>query len=807
MEKLNITVLYVDNDIDRAEEFLNYFEEKIEAIIYAHNGKEALDKIISNNIDLIITYEKVPILNAYNLLSEIRKFDEFLNAIIITQNCDLKMLKQISKIDILNDYINYPFKNEDLFELIKHNIKKVNFQKDKKETLNLYKQYQNALDLSAIVSKTDTKGIITYVNYKFCQISGYSKEELLGKPHNIVRHPDMPKEVFEDMWRTIKAKMVFHGIIKNLKKDGSSYYVDTTVMPILDNLGNIIEYIAIRFDITELEESIIEAKKANRAKTIFLANMSHEIRTPLNGILGFIKLLKEEELTSKQKQYINIIDTSANTLLHTINEILDMSKIQSGKFDLEFIKFDLFETLNNVQNLFIARANEKNIEFVLDIDNDLPHTIISDEIKLKQVLSNLIGNAIKFTSENGKVKLSAKILDKNEEKVKVKFSVSDTGIGISKEAQNKIFEPFMQAENSTTRKFGGTGLGLAISKEIVKLLGGELKLESEVNKGTTFYFELEFDYSNEIIEKSDEVNFEKEYDGKVLVAEDNIINQQLIEALFDKRKIEIIIVENGKLAVQESEKEKFDIIFLDINMPVMDGIEACKLIKEKKPNIPLIALTANALPGDREKYLSIGFDGYLSKPINMKELDKILDNYLKIKTKIKEKEELTKIDEEKLEENTTKEISKQQMDEIEIEKNNEEVDELEKIKEEEILEVFEEENTQKDDNKNLFNKSKAIERLGIPQELYDKILSNYITKYNKEIEELEKFIFEKDFDNIRLQAHKIKGASSNLSIDGVASVAKEIEDAAEQKIETDYENLLEKLKKYGKELNEYNNNN
>ena len=792
MGKLNITILYVDNDIDRAEEFISYFEEKIESIIYAHNGKVALDKIVSNNVDLVITYEKVPILNAYNLLSEIRKFDEFLNAIIIIQNCDFNLLKQISRIDILNDYISYPFDFDELYKIIEQNIEKVESQKDKKETLNLYKQYQNALDLSAIVSKTDTKGVITYVNHKFCEISGYSKEELLGKPHNIVRHPDMPKEIFEDMWRTIKAKMVFHGIIKNLKKDGSSYYVDTTVMPILDNLGNIIEYIAIRFDITDLEESVIEAKKANRAKTIFLANMSHEIRTPLNGILGFIKLLKEESLSPKQKQYVNIIDTSANTLLHTINEILDMSKIQSGKFELESVKFDLFETLNNVQNLFIARANEKNIEFILDIDNDLPYTVISDEIKLKQVLSNLTGNAIKFTPENGKVKLSAKILDKNDKKVKVKFSVSDTGIGISKEAQNKIFEPFMQAENSTTRKFGGTGLGLAISKEIVKLLGGELKLESEVGKGTTFYFELEFDYSDEIIEKEEEVILKSGYQGKILIAEDNEINQQLIKALFEQREVSINIVENGKLAVEAVGKEKYDLIFLDINMPIMDGMEACKLIKETGLNTPVIALTANALSGDREKYLSIGFDGYLAKPIDIKELDNILDSYLK-KVDVKENEEV-------------KDQEKQVNDKVLLTKGVEdrEIDELEKIDEKEILEVLDE---KKDDDEILFDKSKAIERLGIPQELYNKILYNYIAKFDKEIEELEKFILEKDFDNIRLQSHKIKGASSNLSIDGVASIAKEIENAAEQKLEIDYNSLLEKLKKYGKALNGYSPNN
>jgi len=753
MDRFDITIMYVDNDIDRANKFLDYFKEKIKNVIYAHNGKEALDKYISNNIDLVIAYEKVPILNAYNLLTEIRKFNEFLNAIIIVQNCDFEFLKQISKIDILNDYINYHFDFNDMYKLIKNNIKKIEKQNNKRENLSLYKQYQNALDLSAIVSKTDTKGIITYVNYKFCEISGYSKEELLGKPHNIVRHPDMPKEVFENMWKTIKAKMVFHGIIKNLKKDGSAYYVDTTVMPILDHLGNIKEYIAIRFDVTNLEESIIEAKKANRAKTIFLANMSHEIRTPLNGILGFIKLLKEENLSPKQKQYINVIDNSANTLLHTINEILDMSKIQSGKFELEFIKFDLLETLNSIHNLFIARANEKNINLSLEFDNNIPASIISDEVKLKQVLSNLVGNAIKFTPENGSVKLSIKVLEKNDKKVKIKFIVSDTGIGISKEAQKKIFEPFMQAENSTTRKFGGTGLGLAISKEIVKLLGGELKLESEVNKGTTFYFELEFEYSDEMIKKEDETTLKKEYNGKVLIAEDNEINQQLIKALFNQRNIDSVIVENGKLALEAIENEKFDMIFLDINMPVMDGMEACKLIKEKNLNIPIVALTANALSGDREKYLSIGFDDYLSKPIDIKELDNILDKYL---------------------------IS------VDIENNlTIKNDEIKNIDEEEIL----------------FDKSKAIQRLGIPQELYDKILSNFITKFDKEISELEKFIIEKDFDKIRLQSHKIKGASSNLSIDGVAKIAKEIEDAAEQRLEIDYKGLLEKLKEYEKLLN------
>ena len=372
--------------------------------------------------------------------------------------------------------------------------------KDLNSSNLLLLEYKKAVDASAIVSKSDLIGNIIYVNDTFCEISGYSKEELISKPHNIVRHPDMPKEFFKDLWNTIKAKKVFKGILKNKNKNGEAYYVASTIVPILDDNGDIIEYLSLRYDITELVDAKEKAEIAQKAKSTFLANMSHEIRTPLNAIIGFSDILCESNINIEEKEHAKIISRSAKSLLNIINDVLDISKMENGKFELEEAEFSLFNLTEHITELFSVNIKDKNIKFIYTFDPLLPELILSDSYRIQQVLSNLISNAIKFTPENGKVYFEIKVIEKNDKNVKINFIIKDTGIGISKEQEEFIFKPFSQADSGITRKFGGTGLGLAICNDIVTMLKSKIQIKSELNKGSEFSFIVDFKIGNSIDE-------------------------------------------------------------------------------------------------------------------------------------------------------------------------------------------------------------------------------------------------------------------------------------------------------------------
>ena len=362
--------------------------------------------------------------------------------------------------------------------------------------------------------------------------------------------------------------------------------------------------------------------------------MSHEIRTPLNAILGFVSLLKENHNEEDRIKYINIIDNSSHTLLGIINDILDMSKIESGKLTIDKIDFNPHHDFKSVAELFKAKAQEKNLEFVINIDKDIPNSLYSDSLRLKQIISNLLSNAIKFTASNKKISL-----DINYKDGFLNIGVKDEGIGISKEKQAKIFEPFSQAEGSTTRKFGGTGLGLSISMTLVKLLGGKLQIKSQLGVGSEFYFSIPVAIGKEIYKQSNKKNEQFQLNAHILLVEDNISNQMFMKIILKKMGLTFDISSDGYEAIDKfkqsrtSPSKKYDLILMDENMPIMGGIEATKYILkyEKENNLthtPIIALTANALKGDRERFIKAGMDEYLSKPLDRIKLNEILNKVL-----------------------------------------------------------------------------------------------------------------------------------------------------------------------------------
>jgi signal transduction histidine kinase/CheY-like chemotaxis protein len=365
----------------------------------------------------------------------------------------------------------------------------------------------------------------------------------------------------------------------------------------------------------QIEESRQKAEESLETRKLFLANISHEIRTPISAISGMSGILADTEISETQKQYVKAIQSSSKSLMVIVNDILDMSKLESGKFSAEFIPFDLRAILDPLYTTYLLRTDEKGIAFSVDYPSDMPKWLFGDPTRLGQILNNLISNAIKFT-DKGKVTLKI-TFDKKGKHNEFCFSVTDTGIGIDQEKLKTIFEFFSQEDNTITRRFGGTGLGLAISKSISELLGGEIIVESEKNVGSTFKFCLTMPEASEQL-KNETAIVRTDLKGKnVLIVEDNELNRFLAVTILKKWNANIHIAENGEEAVKAVSSLDIDIVLMDIQMPVMDGVAAAIAIRsELKSNVPIIALTANALESEKEKCWQAGMNEYITKPYN-----------------------------------------------------------------------------------------------------------------------------------------------------------------------------------------------
>lgn len=393
-------------------------------------------------------------------------------------------------------------------------------------------------------------------------------------------------------------------------------------------------HLTLRKTQEELIHSKEMAEAAAKAKAIFLANMSHEIRTPMNGIVGMVDILKRTNLTKEQIEYLDIIEISGENLLMIINDVLDFSKIEAGQITFESIRFNLSDEVSEVIKLLKYKADQKKLELSYTLDPDVPEMLIGDPLRLKQVLINLCNNSIKFTT-SGFVKIKVGKLSLNENKVILKFEVQDTGIGISPENQSKLFRSFSQADVSTTRKFGGTGLGLAISKNLVQLMNGHIGIISEEGKGAIFHFDCEFGVSKQSLTTLNEKDFPPLGTSvkklKILLAEDNVINQKVATLILEKMGHSVSVASDGFKAVEMFKNEVFDTIFMDVQMPNMDGVEATTIVREweLKNNIenriPIIAMTANTLRSDKDLFISVGMDDYLGKPFNNVELIRVLE--------------------------------------------------------------------------------------------------------------------------------------------------------------------------------------
>ncbi len=389
-------------------------------------------------------------------------------------------------------------------------------------------------------------------------------------------------------------------------------------------------------DYSEAKE---KAEESTKLKEAFLANMSHEIRTPMNAIIGFSDILSKGNLEEKEREYVKTIKTAGENLLTIINDILDISKIEAGMMAFEEHTFSVKEIFASLNIMLGEKAKEKNLEFVFKCEDNVPDRLLGDPTRLTQIILNLAGNAIKFT-QKGKINVRVKVLKDNSCQSQhlrgdgitlLEFSVQDTGIGITPDKLEHIFERFRQAESHTTRKYGGTGLGLSIAKQLVELQGGTLSVKSEIKVGSTFSFCIPYKRSAEILPiaevTGEKYNLEKLSRLNILLVEDNQLNVKLILSLFSENSMKLQVAENGSVGIEKIRENNFDIILMDMEMPVMNGYEAATIIRhEMKNNIPIIAMTAHAMAGEKERCLSLGMNDYISKPINANLLfEKIYD--------------------------------------------------------------------------------------------------------------------------------------------------------------------------------------
>ncbi|MFZ1536792.1 MAG: ATP-binding protein [Chromatiaceae bacterium] len=522
-----------------------------------------------------------------------------------------------------------------------------------------------ALDQHAIVSITDLDGVITYANDRFCEIAGYSREEILGRTHRLINSGYHPASFFAALWSSLQSGKVWRGEVKNQKKNGDYYWVSATILPLTDASGQPLQYIALRTDITErkqaehdLEQAKFIAEAASQAKSDFLANMSHEIRTPMNGIIGMTELALDTDLDPTQRDYLNTVRNSAAALLVILNDILDFSKIEAGKLHIEQIPFHLPFIINEALKSIGARVDKKGLKFVRDLAADLPTRVTGDPGRLRQVLNNLCDNAIKFTPQ-GVITVSATLDGREEGHCRIHLTVSDTGIGIPKEKQPQIFEAFTQADTSTIRKFGGTGLGLAISMRLVGLMGGRIWVDSTPGQGSSFHFTLtlgcvpdgtpQLPAPRDPHPKTASPPAKGGHHGQtapasgtrpalqpherglsILLVEDHPVNQLLTTQLLKKWGHTVTLAQNGQEAVDLFPTAAWDLVFMDMQMPVMGGLDATRLIREGEPagqHTPIVAMTANARSEDRDRCLAAGMDDHIPKPIDVPGLHRLLTDY------------------------------------------------------------------------------------------------------------------------------------------------------------------------------------
>ncbi len=612
----------------------------------ANVANEALDILIDGTFfDCIFLDYQLPGTNGLKLLKQIREIGVLTPVAILTSQGDEKLAVEMMKTGAF-DYFQKSEVSAEKISKILHSVRtfqrleaeKLKAEKELKHITRNLEEAQEIANLGSWEFDVEKQALIYWSNESY-KLFGIQKDEGLPSYERFLSlvHPKDFKLVNLKISQSIIEKKSNELEFRVLLNDGTIKWLFTKTKPIINSSGEVVRLLGTSLDISnrkKSEEELIEAKRiaeaAAKTKSEFLSNMSHEIRTPMNAILGLTDLLLDDGiLEGKNLENLKSIKYSADNLLVIINEILDFSKIEAGKISFESIDFSLQERLNSLVKTLEFKASEKGINFVTELDKSVPKYLVGDPYRLNQILLNLAGNAIKFTSE-GEVKVKVKILEKNKDGLTLSMDVSDTGIGISEQKQESIFESFTQAYTDTTRNFGGTGLGLAITKKLVELQGGEISLSSVQGEGSTFTVNLPFKISTkESIETNSKTQSSaKNLSGyKILVAEDNIMNQLVIRQILSKWNADLEIVQNGQEVLDKLIDNQYNIILMDLQMPIMSGYDSVKnlrLTNTGYENIPVVALTADAFPETKKRVLESGFNDFITKPFDTDELYSII---------------------------------------------------------------------------------------------------------------------------------------------------------------------------------------
>jgi len=739
------------------------------------------------------------------------------------------------------------------------NIRDVTVRKKAEEEVRKLALVMEQNPSSIIITDLDAK--IEYVNPTFARITGYSMAEVVGKNPNILQTEDTPVEVFKDMWNTVKRGKVWTGEFVNKKKNGELYVEHAIIAPILNDRGEITNFLGMKENITELKQARAKAEDSSKAKSMFLANMSHEIRTPLNGLIGFIDLLQQTKLDSDQTDYLETIKYSANSLMGILNDVLDLSKIDSGMLEIENEEFDFGQSIINTSKTFYAKAYEKGIKIYTFIHPWIPTIMKGDALRLSQVLYNILGNAIKFTPESGVIKVCADLMSYTESHSTIRVSVIDNGVGIPAEKLKTIFDSFAQVDSSVTRKYGGTGLGLTISRNLLRLMNAEMSVESVDGEGSTFFFELELEnvylpqteiqvgdslmiylygkgdiyltgllekylqslnakyvhvdtieevadfsgacfifnresYSDEIVKEvldngarvvfiSEEfisalkINLDDRvielirpfsgvqlykavtgahisikrkpavqirevvrFKGSILVAEDNPVNIKLMKSVLSRLGLKVYTVMDGRAALDVSVNNTYDLIFMDINMPEMDGISAARKIREAensshKARVPIVALTAHSFDDVDNNFDYTDFDAFLAKPVMSTDIEFVLKKYLES--------------------------------------------------------TIATESARED-----FDYDAIVNDIGLDKEIIDDLVIGFIEESLQDIDSIKSMLERDDYKGLKSITHSVRGAAENLRLRTLAGILSDIEKSIRLK---DNDDIIKELDRYEEELN------
>ena len=497
---------------------------------------------------------------------------------------------------------------------------------------------------AAAITVTDKDEKIIAWNPFAEQMFEMTREDLFNKP---------VKDLYpEREWRkmrklNIRKKGSLSGISTEvIKKDGALLDVDASISIIRDAQGNVAGSIGILRDTTKqrriqeiLLKAKMEAEEANSSKSLFLAKMSHELRTPMNAIIGMLDLTLDTGLSDEQHENLKVAKDAAGNLLRLINDILDLSRAEAGKITIETIEISLAEIVRSVCRGLQVLAQNKNLYLSWSVSDQIPPLMMGDPVRIRQIIINLVNNSIKFTHKGG-VAVNVSMLGRYDQECDILFAIKDTGIGIPKDKQGRIFEVFSQADEQTSRRYGGTGLGLAISRKLAEIMGGRVWVESQEGEGSTFNVVVRLKISATPVEvrsvtlATAKISAQEDVGRlRILLAEDNLVNQKIAVRVLEKRGWEVVAVNNGKESLEAISKTRFDLVLMDDQMPEMSGVEAVTIIRTEEKqtglHLPIIAMTANAMAGDREKYLAVGMDGYVSKPIDRDQLFREIINLVK----------------------------------------------------------------------------------------------------------------------------------------------------------------------------------